>query len=331
MLKSLSLAGKNWKVLVKSLICQVLVLAMVIALGVLLFGHFIEDAFGILSDAGVKEFASETITSIMNGTFDSKTFTADLSLLIDKLQHSIASIENFFHSVELTYVALVLMLCIYRLLVALPDVAAACQLEEYMTSLSERPFMWFYFKKQGRSWKFVLLQFAWAFPLDVLLATGCIGFYLLFLIAFNWWTIIPVAVLLIVLYSLRLTLFAFCLPSVACEDMSCGKAFKNGISKLIGSFWKVAWKTLIVVTVIVALSLVSLLYVENAILMVIISAVPNFILFFVLKCINMVEYFNATERAYFSKSVLVEGTEKYNKREERRLKKLAKKEAKNGQ
>lgn len=328
MLKSLSLAGKNWKVLIKSLVCQVLVLAMVIALGVLMFGGFIEDVFGIFEEAGVKQFASDAVSSIVDGTFDSKVFAADLSSVIDKLQNSISRVDNFFDSVELTYVALVLMLCAYRLLVSLPDVAAACQLEEYMTSLSARPFTWFFFKKQGRAWKFVLLQFVWAFPLDVLIVTGCIGFYVLFLVAFNWWTVIPVAALLIVLYSLRLTLFAFYLPSVACDDMPVGKCFGHGIATLVGSFWKVAWKTLLIVILIVTLALVALVHVENPVFGLIISTIPNFILFFVLKCVNMVEYFNATDRAYFTKSVLVEGTEKYNKREEKRLKKLAKKGAK---
>lgn len=328
MLKSISLAGKNWKVLIKAIVCQVVILALVIAVGFLLFGKFIEDAFAIVGESGARNFVSQTVAGIVNGTFDSKSFAQDLTEVIDNLQDSIAAIDNFWGSVELTYVSLILMFVMYRMLIAVTDVTVDCQLEEYMTSLSSRPFTWFFFKKQGRTWKFALLQFVFAFPLDILVVTGSIGFYLLFLIAFNWWTIIPVAVLLVILYSVRLSLFAFCLPSVACNETPVRKAFGEGISKVISRFCRVLWKTLVIVAIMVCLTLVSLIYIKNPVLSVAVSTVPNFILFFVLKCINIVEYFNATERPYFYKTVLVEGTEKYNKREAKRAKKQARKQAK---
>lgn len=328
MLKPLSLSVHNVKVLIKALICQIIILALVIALGFLLFGSFIEDVMSLIDDSNLKGFASQTITSIVNGTFDSRAFTAELADVIENLQKSILQIDNFWGSVELTYIALIVMLCAYRILVALPDVAAACQLEEYMTSQSTRPFTWFFVKKHVRTWKFVCLQFCLAFPLDVLIATGCIGFYLLFLVTFNWWTIIPVMALLIILYSIRITFTAFCLPAVCCEDKPCSAAFKNGLSLVIGRFWRVFWKMLIVVAVIVTLSTVSLLYVDNPYLSVAISTVPNFILFFLIKCVNMVEYFKACERPYFYKTVVIEGTEKYNKKAERLLKRQKRQEAK---
>jgi len=278
MLKSLSLAGKNWKVLLKAIICQTLILALVIALGFLLFGGFIEEALGILSESNVKEFAYNTVTSVIDGTFESAVFASELTAVIDRLQDSISSIHNFWGSVEITYISLILMFCAYRILISLTDVAVDCQLEEYMTSMSSRPFSWFFFKKQGRSWKFAVVQFLIGFPLDLLIATGCIGFYLLFLIAFNWWTIIPVAILLILLYSVRLTLFAFCLPAVAVEDMPPYKAFKYGMSQVIGRFGKVLWKNLVIVTAIVALALISLLYVQDTIWTVVLFTVPNFFL-----------------------------------------------------
>lgn len=329
MLKPLSLSLRNIKVLLKALVCQIIILALVIALGFLLFGNFIEDVMALIDSSNLKDFASQTIMSIVSGTFDSKTFTAELADVIENLQKSILEIDNFWGSVELTYFALIAMLCAYRILVALPDVAAACQLDEYMTSQSTRPFTWFFVKKQGRTWKFVLMQFCLAFPLDVLIATGCIGFYLLFLVAFNWWTIIPVLILLVILYSIRITFTAFCLPAVCCEDEKpSSTAFKNGLSLVISRFWHVFWKNFIIVAVIVTLSTVSLLYVENPYLSVAISTVPNFILFFVIKCVNMIEYFNASERPYFYKAVVVEGTEKYNKKAERLLKRQKRQQAK---
>ena len=209
----------------------------------------------------------------------------------------------------------------YRLLVYITDVTVDCQLDEFMTSNASRPFTWYFFKKQGRTWQFALLQIAFALPLDTLIACGSIGFYLLFLPAFNRWAIIPVAIIVLLLYVARLSLFAFCLPAVACEtNLSTHMAFRRGLSLIVTRFWHVFWKTLIVVCLMAAISLVSILYVSNPIVSAVLSTVPNFVLFFYLKCINIVEYFRADNRPFFYKRVDVEGTERYNRKLRRKVK-----------
>ena len=51
MIKPLSLASFNWKVLLKSLFCQVLVLAIVMAFGVTVFGDLARDVMRVLARA----------------------------------------------------------------------------------------------------------------------------------------------------------------------------------------------------------------------------------------------------------------------------------------
>lgn len=319
MIKSLSIAANNWKVLLKSLFCQVLVLALMLAFVITAFGGLASDILRVITESNVVDFIGTTAQSIINGTFNSAEFTAQLNTLIVTLQSNISSINYpWGGGVTLSYIVVFFTLLAYRLFVSYTDVTVACQIEEFMTSNASRPFLWFLLKKQGRTWKFSVLQLLCCLPLDVLIITGALGLYLLFLIAFGWWTIIPIGLLIVVLYAARQTVFAFCLPAVACEDMHTRKAFVKGLSLIAFRFWHVFWKNLIVIFLMVAISLVSILYVENGWARTVVLTVPNFVLFFYLKCINFVEYFKANDRPYFHKYVLIEGTDRYNRKQKRK-------------
>lgn len=296
----------------KSIIYQAALLALVIALGVLLFGSFVDDVVRVINDNQVSDFIYNSFNSLFTGEFNGDVFAAELGALIDNIQQSLSSLWD---TAILSYLAICGIFILYRLLVSITDVAVDCQLDEFMTSNAYRPFSWYFFKKQGKTWTFALIQIAFALPLDALIACGSVGFFLLFLPAFNVWAIIPVAVIALLLYTGRLSLFAFCLPAVVCEDdLSTRMAFRHGWSLIVGRFWHVFWKTLVIVCLMVGISVVSILFVSNPILSTVLSTVPNFVLFFYLKCINMVEYFRADNRPFFYKRVDVEGTERYNRR-----------------
>lgn len=321
MIKSLSIASYNWKVLLKSLFCQVLVLVLLLAFLVIVFGGVASDILRIVSESGVTDFISSTVSQILDGTFNSASFTAELNTLITTLQESIKTIKFPWGGVTFSYIIVALTFVVYRLFVSYTDVTVACQIEEFMTSNASRPFMWFLLKKQGKTWKFSCLQLLFTLPLDILIVTGALGFYLLFLIAFGWWTIIPVLVLLVLLYTARQSFFAFCLPSVASEDMPTVKAFKQGLSQIVYRFWRVFWKTLIIICLMLVIFLLGIMYVRNSWARTAVLTIPSFVLFYLLKCINFVEYFEANKRPYFHKQMLIEGTDAYNRRQARRAKK----------
>lgn len=317
MLKPLSIASYNWKVLLKSLFCQMLVLALMLAFVIIVFGGFASDVLRVITETKVTDFISSTMSQIFDGTFNSTTFTNELNTLITNLQDSIKSIKYPWGGATLSYIVVFLTMIVYRLFVSYTDVTVACQIDEFMTSNAERPFLWFLLKKQGRTWQFSCLQLLCCLPLDILIITGALGIYMLFLIAFGWWTIIPVVVFMVLLYAVRQTFFAFCLPAVASEDMPCVKAFKQGVSQIVMRFWRVFWKNLVVICLMVAISLVAIMLIDNSWAQTAMITVPNFVLFFYIKCINMTEYFEANKRPYFHKRVAVEGTELYNKRQQR--------------
>lgn len=323
MLKSLSIASHNWKTLVKSLLLQVVLLALVVALGFTVFGNLAEGIVDIINDHSITDFVYNTINAIVDGTFDSGDFTSQLNDVIDTLQQSVSALKHPWGMVEISYVLLALIVLGYRVLVSVTDIPVVCQLDEFMTSNATRPFAWFFFKKQGKIWTFALLQMVVTLPLDILILTGSIGFYLLFLIAFNWWTIIPVAVIALLFYVARLTLFAFCLPAIVCDDLSTRQGFKKGLSAIFTRFWHVFWKTLVAVVLMVVISVLSIMLISNPIVSTLVITVPNFVLFYFLKCVNVVEYFKMDNRPFFHKRVDIEGTDRYNRKLRRAEKKAA--------
>ena len=59
------------------------------------------------------------------------------------------------------------------------------------------------------------------------------------------------------------------------------------------------------------------MYVDNGWAQTAVVTVPNLILFFYLKCVNMREYFDTTNRPYFHKKMYIEGTDRYVRRQKK--------------
>lgn len=322
--KAMSLAAHNWKVMVKALICQVLILALIIALCFLIFGSLVDEVINVFFAGEWEQFLSDTVESIGNATFVGSDFAEGLADCIDKTQTAIEAIPNMWNRVEVSYISFIALMLIYRILISFSDIAVSFQLEEFMTSNTARPFTWFVFKKFGESCKFSLLQMLVTLPLDILVVLGSTGVCLIFVLAMKWWSIIPAVFILMLLYSARLSFFAFWLPSVSVDELPVSQAIKKGISAIPYRFWHVFWKTFVLVCLMAIIAIVSILYVQNNVLKLFLSIVPNLVLFFILKCVNFVEYFENSHRPYFVKYVDVEGTERYNKKEARKNKRKSK-------
>lgn len=308
--KSLKIAALNWKVMLKSILCQIVIAALVFSLAYVTMSDTVKDIVDIYLKNNLGDFIGNTFKSILDGSFDSDAFVTDVTALLAQLRYDITAIRNHWGSVELSYVLFFVIFVLYRVLLSLTDVTVGCQIEEFMTSNARGPFTWFFVKKQGETWLFAILQAVVALPLDLLIIFGTLGFYLTYLVAFASWTIIPAVIIGAVLFALRTTLTSFCLPSVVCNSDTLGveKSFRLGISAVICRFWSVFWKNLLAVALIFALVLVSASFVKNATISFLIVTVPSLAIFFVLKCLNFTQYFETTDRSFFSKKVDIYGT-----------------------
>ncbi|MBQ8873243.1 MAG: hypothetical protein IJ032_04760 [Clostridia bacterium] len=315
MLKPLRLSFSNSRTMLNAFFIQGLTLLLALAIAFVAFGGYAQNLVDLFQQLNLDDFVAKTIQNLTNPPFNSEAFAKELSSIMEQLRQGIESLRSDWGSAELAYIMFFAVIILYRILVAFTDVAVGYQLEEFMTSNARRPFLWFLFKKQKETWIFAIWQCFVALMMDILIIFGTAGIYLLFLVAFRWWTIIPAVLIGVILYAMRLTFTAFTLPAVVCGAAPTPRlSFRAGLSKVFIRFWRVFYKTFIVVFITFALWVVSALFVQNPVLSMLLTTVPSFLLFFYLKCINMCEYFENENRPYFYKVVEVEGTERYNRK-----------------
>lgn len=312
--KSLILAANNQKVALKALACQVCILALAVACCYLFFGSVTEDIVNVFAAGEWGKFLTETVKSVADATFDGDAFAQGLADCIEKTRTAIEAIPNMWNQVEISYALFFVIVLFYRVLIASSDVAVSFQLNEFMNSDTARPFTWFLFKKFWESLKFSLLQTAVALPLDFVTLSGAGVIMLVFALTLRWWAIIPAAVILLVMYSIRLAFLAFWLPAVSEGELKISAALKKGLATIPYRFWHVFWKTFLLIILMSAIFVVGIVFIENSILAAIVCIVPNLVIFFLLKCVNFVEYYEALRLPYFYRHVDVEGTERYKKK-----------------
>lgn len=217
--KTLRIALVNWKAFVKSLLFQVLSLALFVALATFAFGSIAQDVLNAFQSNGVNDTIAHTVQSLVNGTFNVDHFiNQDLSSLTMSIKQAIESVPNMWNRVEVSVIICIVVFLIYRFLVSCTDIAVGYQIDEFMSSNSARPFTWFLLKKAGRSVAFVGLQLLLALVFDTLIIGASVAMGIICMLIFGWWAIIPVALIAVVLYAMRHTIMAFCLPSVVCND-----------------------------------------------------------------------------------------------------------------
>lgn len=321
--KSFRIALANWKPLLKSLIFQFLSLALFVALASFAFGSLAEDVINAFQSNGLDDTIAHTMQSLVQGTFNVEHFlNEDLKSLALSIKTAFESVPNMWNRVEVSVIICVLVYLLSRFLISFTDLAVGSQIDEFMSSNTERPFSWFLFKKAGRASLFVLLQIAFAIVEDTLIVAGSIAMAIVCTIIFGWWAIIPVFIIAVLLYAVRHALMAFCLPSVVCHgEQKVGEAFRDGLALAIKNFGKIFWRTLLFVGTVCVTSAIAYLFNENRLIALAISAAVNFLLFFVIKCLNFVLYYETNNQAYFFKPIIFEGTEQYNRRESRKNKK----------
>lgn len=321
--KSFVLAWSNRKVMLKALLCQILILALVVALLYLIFGSVTEEIMHVFAAGEWGTFLTDTVRSIGDATFDGQTFLQQLTECVKKTKEAIEEIQilDGWDRVELSYISCLLLLLGYRVMISFSDVAVGFQLNEFMTSNMARPFSWYLFKKFGESLHFSLLQMAVTLPLDFMVLCGSFALCAVLVLTTKWWTIIPLAVLMVALYSMRIAYFAFWLPAVATDNLKVSQALKKGLATIPYRFWRVFVKTFATTLLMAAILIVGVAFVENNILKLVIVTVPNLVLFFMLKCVNFIEYFEAQKAPYFYKYVDVEGTERFERKHCKKIRK----------
>ncbi|MCM1043535.1 MAG: hypothetical protein NC350_04945 [Corallococcus sp.] len=310
--KAFGLSATCWKLMVKTVVCQVLLIALVIALCLLIVGGLFETVMTAVNEIRFAEAVETVVDGIKSGNFNGDILGQAADILLQDFGKVLEQLPQLFGRMELAYLMLILIYVACRMLVASSDIAVYCSLGEFMTTNYIRPFTWYFVKKLGKSFRFVLLQAVTAILLDFVIIFSTVGFSLL-LLPFGSWTFVPALVLGIALYAMRLTLLSLWAPSIVMENVGVGKGLGNGFASVTKCFWSVYVKTFAVVCVMAIVTVGANWLLPSAITAAVTAAI-DLIAFYLLKCVNMVEYFESKQLPYFYKKLKMFGLEEVEKK-----------------
>lgn len=309
---SVSIAWNNLRVMWKALFAQLVVIVIVLALCVALLGNFISDASNYVKNTGVSEFLILTTDNIAQGTFDVDVFTEQFQAVLHSMLDGLGGFANVSRFAIVSYLVAFVFLAVYRVLVSLADYATLYQIDEFMVSNARRPFLWCFFKKFGNALWFSVLQFLVTFPLDLLVVFIVLGVFVLLLPALSYAPVIAI-VCGVLAYAFRLSLTAFWLPVYCQGELTAWQSLGQSLQKAVYDSKKVYPYYLLSLTVMLAVNLLLIFFVDKWVAAAI-SAVVSLVLFYFMKCVAIVVYYNSCEKPYFINFVDIEGTERYNKK-----------------
>ena len=300
--KALRLSLTCWRTMLKSLVMQLCVLFLVVALSVFLFGNLTTEVLTAFENMGVSQTLSDFVQSVVSGTLTSQAITRYVAELTEGLSGVIEAIPNLFNRIEFAYAIFVLILCLLYVLVTLPSMPVNYALGEFMQTNAKRPITWYVFKKLRKNIGYVCYRMIYEGIFNMLILFSFVGFYIMSSIVMSHYAVYFALFIAIVLFSAKSTLLAFWLPTLTTNEWSVRRSMSQGIATVITRFWHVFYK-LIIVNVIALEVVILLNYFFPHQATVAVSLLLLFVASYVNQCISMVEYFDATERKYFYKKL----------------------------
>ncbi len=301
--KCLSIATHNWGYFVRALFIQAVIIAILVGVCSVFIPPLVNSVYDVIIELDITSFVEEFLAVYNQGNFASSELADLLTDKIDDIEDVLLSMPELLKSFESSLFVFFMILCGYRMLVSLPDVPTVCCIDEFMSCNSRRPVIWYFAKKIGVTIKFCLVQFLIAFPLDLIVVFATVGFAFIFAMFWGVGSMYVAVAVGVVLFSIRYTMLAFWLPSIVVEDMGVHRALQNNFAVLSKCFLPLFIRNAIVVSLILVGSLFINSYFLFDITATIITTVVVLLLFYIIKCINITAYYEATERPYFSKKI----------------------------
>lgn len=315
--KALRLSVTNLPLILKTILMQLVIISLILAIFALSVSGTVNAALGLLDELEFKENINLILDDLGlffagDEEFDSEKLNQDIENLILKIRDSFDRIEGMFVSFFWAVMGLIFGLTVYRYLVAFTDIPATTHLTEFMQTANARPYIWYFFKNFGKTLKFSFWQVLSTMWLDALIVFGVIGSYVFVFAAMKAAGIVFAAVFLLFAYSVRQTIFAFWLPQMTVAGQGIRESLRVSFQKLAQVFWRVFWKIFIIITVSTALTLAINYFTQDLTKLnwvsIVLSTAINLYSFLLVKCVGAVEYFELEEKPYFVKRIKIQLT-----------------------
>lgn len=301
--------------MLKSVVCQLIIIAFILGILLLAVSPVVERALLLFEQTEIDTHIQSLIEVLWRNP-DSTRVSEMAGLIIDDIIEVVETAGDLFISIAWSYVGIILGLVGYRFLLSLSDYPVMNSMTDFMQTSTSHAFVWYFFKKFLKSAKFSLAQLSCVIWLDLFVFFGTVGFYVFILSPLGAVGVVLAVLMFILAYSVRIAFYACWLPEYVLSGKGVFASLSASLQYSVARFWHIAYKVAILVT---ASGLLSVLisYLLNLIscpayVVTLITAFISFYGFYFIKCVGVVEYFEAQEKPYFTKKIkITDDTELY--------------------
>ena len=295
---ALKIFFKNYSLVLKVAVTQLIFIAIIFGTGALLASDMIVDLNNGLLEFGIIDKLNVIISEISSGSFDATRF----SLLTTDLQESIfawgTSVDFFYQIVAASVLVVLAMVLVTAYFANFYMVPFNQNLHDFMSTSAKIPYLWRFVKSFGKSAKTQLVYVLFPFMLDLFIIIGVMGAYSMIFSLLGLAGVFISLALMILLLTLRKTLFAFWIPAMVINELPVITSMKEGFKLLADGFGKVFARILSAMLLVTALVLILLFGAVNlwTILIVIFIFLHGQLL---ISTICMVEYYNQSNFGFY--------------------------------
>ncbi len=305
-IKTFRLFIANGCLLLKTFLMRLAIVLIFLSVPILLlncsvsdFAEFIDksvNAFSLLIEemSGGKVYSVDGFAEVLRKA----VFT-----VYDLFDSLFVNVPELFSKPVVIYVGIAVFYVLYRFFDGLFDFSTVSGLREFMAFGKPSSYLWGIYKNFG---KFASYQFPYIFVTlvsDLFVFFAIVGAYLSVFVELKLAGLIITAVMALICFSFRMSLFSFW----AVERIYSGEglviSFRNSLKLIIDRFFPVFASTFITLFLCLATLVLLRLFVSNRIVSWALSFASILISFYELRCMNLVQYYEAIGKPYFTKKL----------------------------
>ena len=295
---ALKIFFKNYTLVLKVAVTQLIFIAIIFGTGALLASDMIVDVNTGLTQFGIIDKINVIVSEISSGNFDAQRFNLLTTELRDALFAWGASVDFFYQMVAVSVLVILAMILFTVYCTNFYMVPFNQNLHDFMSTSAKIPYLWRFVKSFGKSAKTQLVYVLFPLMLDLFIIVGSLGAYSMVLSMLGLSGVILTIAILLVLLSLRKTLFAFWIPAMVINQLPVVASMKEGFKLLADCFGKVFMRILsamLLVAVAITILLFAVVNIWTLLLVVFILLHGELLI----STICMVEYYNQSNFGFY--------------------------------
>lgn len=268
--------------------CSVSDFADFIDLSSVAVSQLVDEIFSgsVYSVSGVSDLLKQMVNTIY-GLFD--------SLLINFPDYPIKAVT--------VYLVILAFYVFYRFFDGLFDFSMTVGLKEFMTCGKPAQYSWGIYKNFGKFIPYQFLYILISSICDIFIIFAVIGAYVSFFVELELIGVIITAILALICFAFRLSVFSFWSPAVICGNERVFRSLKSSLKSVIDRFLQVFVWTFITLTVMLAVMVIAEILIKNNIVAFAVSVCALLLCGYELRCMCLTQYFESQGKPYFTKKL----------------------------